>query len=310
MNKVRAVFMGTPDFAVTILKNIIDVLDIILVVSQPDKQVGRKKILTSSPVKEYALLKGIEVFTPSKLKNEYDKIIELNPDIIITCAYGQIVPKIILDLPKYGCINVHGSLLPKWRGGAPIQRSIMNGDDKTGITIMYMDEKLDSGDIISKREIDIEINDNYYSLSAKLEKIGAELLLDTLPSIINGTNDRIKQDESLVTYAPIISKEDEIIDFNKTKKEIYDLIRALNPCPGAYFMLEGKRIKVYKVKMGDSLGNKSTINNIYEDGIGIGVKDGEIILLEIKPEGKNKVTIKNYLNGKNKERLKGMKVNV
>ena len=189
---MKIVFMGTPDFAVNVLQGLIDNnYDVVGVVSQPDKEVGRKRILTPTPVKEVALKYNIPVFQPVKIRKEFDDILALEPDMIVTCAYGQIIPKEILDYPRLGCINVHGSLLPKLRGGAPIHHAIMDGLDETGITIMYMDVSMDSGDIISQRSIPITDSDNVGILWDKLSLLGRDLLLDTLPSIIDGTNDRI-----------------------------------------------------------------------------------------------------------------------
>lgn len=309
MKDLKVVFMGTPEFAKHILEELIKNTNVVLVVSQPDAPVGRKKVLTSSPVKELALKNNIEVFTPNKIREDYERVLEVEPDIIITCAYGQIIPKNILETPHLGCINVHASLLPELRGGAPIHRAIMNGLDETGITIMYMDEHMDSGNIISQESVKIEDNDNLEILENKLMKIGGNLLIKTLPSIIDGTNDNIKQDESKVTFGYIIKKEDELLDFNKTTREVFNHIRALNPRPGSYFIMNNKKFKVYTSRMGDSKGTPSTITNIYKDGIGIGTKDGEIIITEIKPEGKNRISVKDYLNGINKEKLKGMVVN-
>ena len=233
---------------------------------------------------------------------------KLNPDIIITCAYGQIIPKEILDYPKYGCINVHASLLPKLRGGSPIHKSIIEGYDKTGITIMYMDEKMDSGDIISQRELNIEYEDNLETLSKKLSIIGKELLLDTLPSIINKENNRIKQNEQEVTYAYNIKREEEHIDFNKTSKEIYNLVRGLYPNPGTYVLLDDKEMKIYNCIITDNDSKdkeNGLITNIYKEGIGISTKDKEIIITDIKPFGKKRMKAKDYLNGVKKESLIG-----
>lgn len=309
MKNLKVVFMGTPTFAVSILEKLIEHTDVILVVSQPDAIVGRKRVLTPSPVKSYALEHGIDVFTPEKIRDDYSKIVELNPDIIVTCAYGQILPKDLLNVPKYKSINVHASLLPKLRGGAPIHRAIMNGFKKTGITIMYMDEKMDSGDIISQRETTITDADTLDILSDRLSKIGAELLIETLPCIIDGTNQRIKQDSREVTYGYIITKEDELIDFNRTACEVYDKIRGLSSNPGAYFFLNGEVCKVYEARIGDFKGEISSINNIYKDGIGIGCIDGEIIITKIKPAGKNIIDVKSYLNGIKKDKLIGVSVN-
>lgn len=309
MKDLRVVFMGTPDFARTILEGLIPKVNVVLVVSQPDSLVGRKKVLTPSPVKSLAIDNDIEVFTPEKIRLDYDRIIEAKPDMIITCAYGQIIPKVLLDLPEYGAINVHASLLPKLRGGAPIHHAIIDGLDETGITIMYMDEHMDSGNIITQESTKIEDNDTLDTLSLRLQKIGSNLLLKTIPSILDGTNESIKQDESDVTFGYVITKEDEKIDFNKTTREIYNQIRGLNFNPGAYFTLNGEIIKVYESKIGSSVGKISCINNIYKDGIGIGTKDGEIILTKIKPAGKRVLLVKDYLNGIKKEELIGAMCN-
>ena len=297
---MKIVFMGTPKFSVNVLEGLIDNYDVVGVVCQPDKEVGRKHILTPCPVKEVALKNNIKVIQPKKVRNEYDEILDLNPDMIVTCAYGQIIPSEILNYPKFGCINVHASLLPKYRGGAPIHRSIINGDKVTGITIMYMDEGMDTGDIISKREVVIEDEDDLETLSDKLSICGTKLLLETIPNIVEGKNDRIKQDDKLVTYAYNIDSNDEHIDFNNNSKDIYNLIRGLSPSIGAYFLLDGERFKVYKAKIGT---NKLGVGKIslYKDCIGIGTNDGEILLLEVQPMGKKKMDIKSYLNGIKKE---------
>ena len=295
--------MGTPEFAKVILEGIIDIVDVILVVSQPDSYVGRKHILTKSPVKEYALSLGIDVFTPEYIKKDYARVLDAKPDIIITCAYGQIIPKCILDYPKFGCINVHASLLPRLRGGAPIHHAIIDGERETGITIMYMDEHMDSGDIIAQSKTEITESDTLDTLSNRLSRMGSALLNETLPSIFEGTNTKIKQNEKNVTFGYTIKKEDEHIDFNKTTDEVYNLIRGLNSSPGAYTILNNEIIKVYEAKKGVTKGKISCINNIYKDGIGVGTSDGEIILTKIKPSGKNIVSVKDYLNGQKKNIL-------
>ena len=303
---MKVVFMGTPKFALNVLQGLIDNYDVVGVVCQPDKEVGRKRVLTPPPVKELALANNIKVFQPKKIRVEYEDILACEPDIIITCAYGQIIPKEILDYPKYGCINVHGSLLPKYRGGAPIHRSIMNGDKETGITIMYMDVGMDTGDMISKRSVLIEENDNLETLSDKLSIAGRDLLLDTLPSIIDGSCKREKQDENEVSYAYNISSEEEHIDFNKTSEEINNLVRALSPNIGAYCLLDDLRLKVYKTRIGSNkYDNIGVINTIYKNGIGISTKDGEIVLEEIQPFGKKRMDVSSYLNGIDKNTLIG-----
>ena len=198
---VKVVFMGTPNFSVPVLESLIENenYDVVGVVSQPDKKVGRKQLLTPSPISEVAILNNIPLLRIENIKNDFQCVLELNPDIIITCAYGQIIPQELLEFPKYGCINVHASLLPKFRGGAPIQRAIITGEEKTGITIMYMDKKMDSGDIIVQEELDILDSDNLETLTNRLSILGRDLLLKTLPSIINNTNSRFSQDSSKVT---------------------------------------------------------------------------------------------------------------
>ena len=305
---MKIVFMGTPDFAVPILQGLIDNYGVSLVVSQPDKIVGRKKVLTMPPIKALALEHNIKVIQPEKIKDDYSEIIKLNPDIIITCAYGQLVPKELLELPKYKAINVHASLLPKLRGGAPIHRAIIEGYEKTGITIMYMDTSLDSGNIIAQEEVKIEDSDNLESLHDKLSIVGRDLLLKTLPSIFESTNDSIKQNINEVTYAPNIKREEEKIDFNKTSLEIFNLIRGLSPSPAANFILDKQEFKVYNAYISDKKiddGKNGEIINIYKDGIGIKTSDGEIVVTEIKPFGKRRMLVRDYLNGVQKENLIG-----
>ena len=239
MNKIKVVFMGTPDFAVPVLEGLIENYEVVGVVSQPDKRVGRKQELVNTPIKEVALKHNILVFQPEKIKEDYEDILKLNPDIIVTCAYGQIIPSAILDYPRLGCINVHASLLPKLRGGAPIHKAIIDGYSKTGITIMYMDKKMDNGDIISTSETEILDSDNLESLHDRLSIMGRDLLLRTMPSIINGTNKRIKQNEEEVTYAYNIKREEEHIDLSKTRREVFNQIRGLSPVPGANLLVDG-----------------------------------------------------------------------
>ena len=277
---MKIVFMGTPDFAVNVLQGLIDNYDVVGVVSQPDKRIGRHQVLTNTPVKELALKYDIPVFQPVKIREDYEDILNLNPDLIVTCAYGQIIPKAILDYPRLGCINVHASLLPKLRGGAPIHKSIIDDYGTTGVTIMYMDVKMDSGDIISQRETKIEETDNLESLHDRLSLMGRELLLDVMPSIIDGTNNRIVQNSDEVTYAWNIKREEEHIDFNKTKREIFNLIRGLSPIPGANFILDDQEFKVYSSIISNrdfSSKDNGTITGLYKEGIGVKCSDGEII---------------------------------
>lgn len=301
LKNLKVVFMGTPEFSVPILQMLIENTNVLGVVTQPDKVVGRKKEIVFSPIKQLAIENDIPVFQPIKIREDYQSILDLNPDIIITAAYGQIIPKQILDYPKYNCINVHASLLPKLRGGAPIHHAIIDGLDKTGITIMYMDVGMDSGDIIAQEEITILKTDTYQILHDKLRQIGATLLLKTLPSIIEGTNQRIKQDLKEVTFGYNIKREEELLNFEDSKEKIYNQIRGLNPDPGSYFLLDNKIIKVYqseKIENNNFQDHKNgEIVLVDKKSFSIKTKNGLLKILEIKPEGKNKMPVINYLNG-------------
>jgi len=299
MKNIKVIFMGTPTFAVPVLEKLIENTNVILVVSQPDREKDRKGNILPTPTKQLAIENNIEVYQPTKIKESYEYITSLKPDIIITCAYGQIIPEEILNCPKYGCINVHGSLLPKLRGGAPIHHAIINGDNKTGITIMYMDKKMDSGDIISQEEIEILETDILDTLYEKMSLLGANLLIKTLPSIIEGTNQRIKQDENEVTFGYNITKEEEKIDFNKKSKDIHNQIRGLSSIPGAYCYLDDKRLKIYlseltNIKSTDTPGK---ITKIDKTGIFVNTTDFVIKLVDIKIEGKKRCLVKDFING-------------
>ena len=303
MKDIRIVFMGTPSFAVPILEEVIKKYNVVMVVSQPDREKDRKGNIIYSPCKQLALDNNIEVFQPIKIKDEYQKILDIKPDIIITAAYGQIIPSIILDYPKYGCINVHGSLLPKLRGGAPVHHAIINGDKVVGVTIMYMDKKMDSGDIISQASTDIGEDTTLDELYSRLSYMGRDLLMDTLPSIFNGTNKRIKQNEEEVTYGLNITKEEEKINFNNSINDIHNRIRGLSSIPGAYAILNGKRMKIYKSIKTNILSNDKAgvIVKIDSDGIYVTTNDYIIRLIDIKLEGKKRCLVKDFINGIKKE---------
>ena len=303
MKDIRIVFMGTPSFAVPILEEVIKKYNVVMVVPQPDREKDRKGNIIYSPCKQLALDNNIEVFQPIKIKDEYQKILDIKPDIIITAAYGQIIPSIILDYPKYGCINVHGSLLPKLRGGAPVHHAIINGDKVAGVTIMYMDKKMDSGDIISQASTDIGEDTTLDELYSRLSCMGRDLLIDTLPSIFNGTNKRIKQNEEEVTYGLNITKEEEKINFNNSINDIHNRIRGLSSIPGAYAILNGKRMKIYKSIKTNILSNDKAgvIVKIDSDGIYVTTNDYIIRLIDIKLEGKKRCLVKDFINGIKKE---------
>lgn len=307
MKDIKVIFMGTPAFAVPILESLIENTNVIMVVSQPDREKDRKGNYLFTPTKKLAIEHEIEVYQPVKIKEEYQKILDANPDIIITCAYGQIIPKALLEYPKYGCINVHGSLLPKLRGGAPIHHAIINGDKETGITIMYMDEKMDSGDIISQKKITIEENEKLDTLYEEMSHLGKELLIETLPSIINGTNERIKQNIEEVTYGLNITKEEEKINFNDKSNNIHNLIRGLSSIPGAYCYLDDKRLKIYESFITNIKSKKEpgTIEIINKDGIYISTKDNLIRITDLKLEGKNRCKVNNFINGIKEEEYLG-----
>ena len=313
MKNLKVVFMGTPLFSTEILEMLVLNTNVLMVVSQPDKLVGRKKVLTYPKVKEVALKYNIPIFQPENIKEEYEKIIELEPDIIITCAYGQILPKELLEYPKYGCINVHASLLPKLRGGAPIHHAILDGYLETGVTIMYMAKGMDSGDIISSSKTLVLNTDSYQTLHDRLQEIGVSLLKETLPSIINGTNQRIKQDINEVTYGYNIKREEELIDFNLSMDLIDRKIRGLNPEPGSYFLLDDKIVKVYEALKINDLSYQDKENGeivkIDKKGIYIKVRDGLIKLLDIQVSGKKRMLASQFLNG-NKEELVGKITNL
>ena len=295
MNKdIKIIFMGTPDFSVPVLAALINNYNVVAVVTQPDKQVGREGKIKMTPVKELALKHNIPVLQPEKLKKEYQMVLDYKPDIIVTCAYGQIVPKEIIDYPKYKCVNVHASLLPKHRGGAPIHRAIIEGDKETGITIMYMDYGMDNGDIIEQSVIEISDNDTAESLFDKLSNLGASFLMEVLPKIFNNSINPIKQKDEEATFSYNIKPEDEIIDFNKSVKEVYNQIRGLNSWPVAYTTLDNKRMKVWESKIGYNTTNKApgVIINTSTDGIHVQTSDKEIILTVIQPEGKKKMNAK------------------
>ncbi len=295
--------MGTPEFSVPILTMLHDEgYSILAVVTQPDRPVGRKKVLTPTPVKKEALRLGLPVLQPEKLKGsqQLDEILSLQPDIIVTAAFGQILPKELLDAPEFGCLNVHASLLPAYRGGAPIHQAIMDGQLETGVTIMYMAQKLDAGDIISQKAIPIEFNDSTGILFEKLSMVGCDLLKETLPTILNTTNSRIVQDENQVTFARNISREQERIDWNQSALDIYNQVRGLNPWPVAYTTLKQEAVKVW-------WGQPSQQSYTQPVGTVVELKVDRLVvqtgfeqafeITELQPAGKKKMSAEEFLRG-------------
>lgn len=297
---MKIVFMGTPLFAAEVLEMLIKEHQVVMVVTQPDKAVGRKKTKTPSIVKEIALKHQIEVFQPEKIKEDYQKIIDVKPDFIITAAYGQILPKALLDQIK--AINVHGSLLPKYRGGAPIQYALFNGDEKTGVTIMYMAHKMDSGDIIKQDEIRIESDDDYLSLTKKLSTLGTRLLKEVLIDIENDKIISIPQDELKVSFAKTLTYEDEFLDFNLKTDQVINKIKGLSPEPGAYSFINNQKIKVYKAKKSDiiidKVGTPGQVIKVKKQFI-VKTQDGAVEILSVQIPGKNIMPAKDFLNGQN-----------
>ena len=314
---MNIIFMGTPDFAKKSLEAVFNAgHNILAVVTNPDKPKGRGMKMIASPVKEFAEQNGLDILQPDKIRKNVEfmeKIKNLNPDVICVVAYGKILPKELLDIPKLGCINVHGSLLPKYRGAAPIQWAVLNGDKKTGITTMYMDEGMDTGDIILKEEVEIGDNETTGELWEKLSDIGGKLLVKTLDLVENKTAPRQKQ-EGEFTIAPMLNKEMANINWEeKTAEEINNLVRGLNPIMGAYSFIDGKKIKIWKTKV----VKKAEFINMYEEikekelndipgtiiyidkkeGIYVKAKDEILLLLEIQAENSKKMDVQDYLRG-------------
>lgn len=294
---MKIIFMGTPNFAVPSLEALNEKYEVVLVVSQPAKPEGRKGILKNPPVALKALELGIQLFQPEHIKNEYEYFKNIKADMIVTAAYGQFIPTKILNLYKK-CINVHGSLLPHHRGGAPIQRAIINGDKKTGVTIMEMVKKMDAGRMYASSEIPILDSDNNSSLFEKLAIIGKNLLMENIEDIYNGKNEGIMQNEEEATISPNIATEEEKINFNIDARKVFNLIRGLSDEPGAYCEYNGQRIKIYKasIEKNDSDASPGTIINIKKSLI-VKCKTDAISILELQIPGKKRMNVKDFLNG-------------
>ena len=301
---MKILFMGTPDFALFSLKALCEAGEnVIGVVTQPDKPKGRGYTLTPPPVKVYALEQGLAVYQPNTLRGEEFATLlnELAPDLIVVVAYGKILPENVLNYPRYGCINVHGSLLPKYRGAAPMQRAIMDGEAVTGITTMYMDVGLDTGDMLLKREVVIEENDNFEDIHDKLAACGAKTLLDTLAAIRDGSLAREKQDDSLATYAAKIEKADCLIDFSRSADEVHNQIRGLSPIPLSFTHTpDGKLLKVTKAAIASRDGENTEVGKVValDEGITVTCGRGKITLLAVLPEGKGRMSAADFIRGR------------
>lgn len=312
---MRTVFMGTPDFSVGTLEAIAAAgHEIVGVVTQPDKQKGRGKQVQPTPVKEAALRLGLPVFQPVKVRDPefVEKLKELNPEVIVVVAFGQLIPQTILDLPKYGCINVHASLLPAYRGAAPIQWAVINGETQSGVTIMRMDAGLDTGDMLTKTVVPLSAEETAGSLFEKLSEAGAQLLVETLKGLENGTVIPEKQpEESTTEYARMIKKEDGNIDWTQNAEKIERLIRGMNPWPSAYTKLNGKTVKIWKARVVALIGgdlfsalpgqdparHAGEIWAADESGIHVRTGNGILVVEELQMEGKKRMTVQDFLRG-------------
>ena len=295
---MKLIFMGTPDFAVPCLQSLLDAgHEVAAVFTQPDKPRGRKQILTPPEVKVLALEKGLTVYQPNTLRDgEAMGIIEdIKPDAIIVAAYGKILPKEMLDYSRYGCINVHGSLLPKYRGSAPIQWSVINGDQETGVTIMQMNEGIDTGDMLYQKAIPIMIDDTAESMFDKLAALGAEMLIEALDKIPKGELTAEKQDESLSCYAPMLDKNISVIDWHKSGMQVHNLVRGLYSWPIAQTTLNGKKLKIYRTSPCEKSGEAGAV--IDTDPLTVACGEGSVIIHELQLEGKKRMESKSFLIG-------------
>ena len=299
---MRTLFMGTPDFALDTLKYLYENTELLAVFTKVDKVNGRGNKITFSPVKQFALDNGIDVIQPKSLRVDetYNLIKEYNPDLIVVVAYGMIIPKNIIDIPKFGIINVHSSLLPKYRGAAPIHAAIINGDDKTGVSIMYISEGLDEGDVILTKETPIYLEDNLGTLHDRLKVLGAEGVKETIKLMKENKVIRHPQDSSLVTFVKPIKKEETKIDFNDKSINIFNKIRGMNPFPVAYTTLNDKVLKLYDSMYVEYAGNEipGTVLSLGKDGIKVKTSDGAILIKELKLEGKKKQKATDFINGR------------
>ncbi|WP_123039963.1 methionyl-tRNA formyltransferase [Cohnella candidum] len=307
---MRILFMGTPDFAVPSLRMLLEQgYEVVGVVTQPDRPKGRKRELTPPPVKSFALERGLPVLQPERLRTPeaVEQVAAFRPDLIVTAAYGQILPRAVLDMPRLGCINVHGSLLPKYRGGAPIQRSVINGEKVTGVTLMYMAEGLDTGDMIARVEVPITDEDTAGTMFGKLSEAGSELLREWLPRIAEGTAPRVPQEDAEATYAPNLTRQDEMIVWTGTAREVFDRVRGLNPMAGGFTYWNGEVFKVWGCRIPQ--GSDKMMRPEWEGlvpgsvletgafGIRVRTGDGSVVLTEVQPAGKKALPAAEFAKG-------------
>ncbi|MDD4069995.1 MAG: methionyl-tRNA formyltransferase [Candidatus Izemoplasmatales bacterium] len=302
---MKICFMGSMDFAVNILETLHEKYEVSLVVTQPDKPVGRKQLMEGTPVKNKALELGIELFQPISIKKDYQRIIDEDFDFIIVAAYGQIIPEKVLFHARYQAINVHASLLPKYRGGSPMHKAIIDGNEETGVSIIYMEKAMDSGLILSQATCKIEESDNVKDIEMKLSEIGKTLLVETMERLLSGEKFGFSQEKNEVTFAYNFKKEELEIDFHKTSKQIYDFVRGLNPWPVSYMTINGLNIKVYEVAFHeeDLSSNVSEIVKVDKSGVYIQTGSGVIVLKDLQLQGKKRMDIKSFMNGAGKALL-------
>ncbi|GAA0460856.1 methionyl-tRNA formyltransferase [Alkalibacillus silvisoli] len=298
----RIVFMGTPDFSVPVLEKMIEQKNqVVAVVTQPDRPKGRKKVLTPPPVKECAMKHKIPVIQPEKIKTDYQEILDYKPDLIVTAAYGQILPKEILEVPPFGCINVHASLLPNLRGGAPIHYAILEGHKETGVTIMYMVEALDAGAMIAKDRVKIEEDDHVGTLHDKLSEVGADLLVETLPKLFANEIKPIEQNHEEATFASNIKREQERIDWSRTQQEVYNQVRGLHPWPVAFTTYQNQTLKIWwseKVHQDTNQAFGTIVKVDEHEGVFVATGDGKLIkITELQPAGKKRMKATDFLRG-------------
>ncbi|HOI15398.1 MAG TPA: methionyl-tRNA formyltransferase [Geobacteraceae bacterium] len=300
MTPLRVIFMGTPQFACPTLQRLIDRGDEIpAVVTQPDRPKGRGQKSVPPPVKELAERHGLPVLQPIKVRAPefIESVREMNPDVVVVVAFGRILPKALLEIPRYGCINVHASLLPRYRGAAPLNWCIINGETETGVTTMLMDVGLDTGDMLLKKATPIDPDEDTSSLHDRLSLIGADLLHETLDLLVQGKLVPEKQDDALSCYAPMLKKEDGLIDWTRDARTIRNLVRGMTPWPGAFTYLDGKLVKVYRARIGEGEGAPGTVLDAGRDGIEVACGGGSLLLDELQLEGKKRLPVRDFLAG-------------
>ena len=299
MKRFRVIFMGTPDFAVPCLARLVEISDVVAVVTQPDRPKGRGQKLLPPPVKAFAQEHGIAVYQPVRVKapDFVDVLRGLAPDLIVVVAFGQILSKEILSLPPLGCINVHASLLPRYRGAAPMQWAIVRGEKETGVTTMFMDEGLDTGDMLMRETLPITQAMTAAELHDAMMKLGADVLEKTLFSLSEGTLKRTPQDDALSTYAPLLDKEVGRIDWKKSAQEIHDLVRGLNSWPGAYTMLTGQKFKIWRTRLAEGTAKPGEIVSVTKQGLLVGTGEGMLEILELQAPSKKKMAAGDYVRG-------------